>query len=131
MLVHGRYSYKRVSLLVLYFFYKNLLIAMINLWWSFFTGFSGQVNKKKSEIQKSKIKRNSKRTNTLTNQRLTKPSFCLISDDMGCLSGYWFQFGFHCPPHHCCCLHGSGCLAGRDQTIPSKYTHQTTQRNNR
>jgi len=42
MLVHGRYSYKRVSLLVLYFFYKNLLIAMINLWWSFFTGFSGQ-----------------------------------------------------------------------------------------
>jgi len=42
MLVHGRYSYKRVSLLVLYFFYKNLLISMINLWWSFFTGFSGQ-----------------------------------------------------------------------------------------
>eukprot|EP01087_Luapelamoeba_hula_P010089 TRINITY_DN2655_c0_g3_i1.p1 TRINITY_DN2655_c0_g3~~TRINITY_DN2655_c0_g3_i1.p1 ORF type:complete len:1296 (-),score=220.20 TRINITY_DN2655_c0_g3_i1:95-3982(-) len=42
LFIHGRYSYKRVSLLVLYFFYKNLLIAMINLWWSFFTGFSGQ-----------------------------------------------------------------------------------------
>jgi hypothetical protein len=32
-----------MALLVLYFFYKNMLIALINFWWSFFTGFSGQV----------------------------------------------------------------------------------------
>jgi phospholipid-transporting ATPase len=42
LFVHGRYSYKRMALLVLYFFYKNMLIALINFWWSFFTGFSGQ-----------------------------------------------------------------------------------------
>jgi len=42
LFVHGRYSYNRMSLLILYFFYKNMLIALINFWWSFNTGFSGQ-----------------------------------------------------------------------------------------
>eukprot|EP01137_Pigoraptor_chileana_P004563 Opistho-2@2687 len=42
LLVHGRWSYKRISSMVLYFFYKNFVFISVNLWYGFFSGFSGQ-----------------------------------------------------------------------------------------
>jgi phospholipid-transporting ATPase len=39
-MVHGRYSLYRNSFCVLYSFYKNVIIAMMQCYFSFFTGFS-------------------------------------------------------------------------------------------
>ncbi|EGG24874.1 P-type ATPase [Cavenderia fasciculata] len=41
VLVHGRYNYKRLCLLICYFFFKNLLASLLQLWFSSNTQFSG------------------------------------------------------------------------------------------
>ena len=41
LLVHGRWSYRRVSKLVLYCFYKNSILYLTQLWFVFFNGYSG------------------------------------------------------------------------------------------
>ncbi|KZV75965.1 aminophospholipid-transporting P-type ATPase [Peniophora sp. CONT] len=43
LLVHGAWSYQRLSKLVLYSFYKNITLYMTLFWYSFFNNFSGQV----------------------------------------------------------------------------------------
>lgn len=42
LLVHGRWSYKRVTKLILYSFYKNMVFALSQFWLSWYNGFSGQ-----------------------------------------------------------------------------------------
>ncbi|KAI3954059.1 hypothetical protein MKW98_017883 [Papaver atlanticum] len=42
LLVHGRWSYLRISKVVTYFFYKNLTFTLTQFWFTFQTGFSGQ-----------------------------------------------------------------------------------------
>ncbi|CAH2038382.1 unnamed protein product [Thlaspi arvense] len=42
LLVHGRWSYLRICKVVMYFFYKNLTFTLIQFWFTFRTGFSGQ-----------------------------------------------------------------------------------------
>ncbi|EKM53518.1 uncharacterized protein PHACADRAFT_259936 [Phanerochaete carnosa HHB-10118-sp] len=43
LLVHGAWSYQRLSKLILYSFYKNITLYMTLFWYSFFNNFSGQV----------------------------------------------------------------------------------------
>lgn len=43
LLVHGAWSYRRLSLLILYCFYKNITISLAMLWFSFYSGFSAQI----------------------------------------------------------------------------------------
>ncbi|KAG5457226.1 MAG: phospholipid-transporting ATPase 1, partial [Olpidium bornovanus] len=43
LLVHGAWSYQRLSKLILYSFYKNITLYMTQFWYVFFNGFSGQV----------------------------------------------------------------------------------------
>lgn len=43
LLVHGAWSYQRVSKVILYSFYKNVALFMTQFWYSFQNGFSGQV----------------------------------------------------------------------------------------
>eukprot|EP00741_Cyanophora_paradoxa_P006811 tig00001042_g6587.t1 len=42
LLVHGRWSYKRITKLILYSFYKNVCLAFTYFWFNVFCGFSGQ-----------------------------------------------------------------------------------------
>jgi phospholipid-transporting ATPase len=42
LLVHGRYSYKRISRMVLFFFYKNMLFGVTLFIFNAFNVFSGQ-----------------------------------------------------------------------------------------
>ncbi|MCO5558594.1 hypothetical protein L7F22_012180 [Adiantum nelumboides] len=42
LLVHGRLSYIRISKVVCYFFYKNLMFTLTQFWFNLYTGFSGQ-----------------------------------------------------------------------------------------
>jgi len=42
LLVHGRYSYRRTSTLILYTFYRNIFLYMTQFWYVFLNGFSGQ-----------------------------------------------------------------------------------------
>ncbi|KAJ3113004.1 hypothetical protein HK100_002128 [Physocladia obscura] len=42
LLVHGGWAYARLSKLVLYCFYKNITLYLIQFWFSFDNGFSGQ-----------------------------------------------------------------------------------------
>eukprot|EP00051_Salpingoeca_urceolata_P016661 m.223052 g.223052 ORF g.223052 m.223052 type:complete len:1149 (-) comp18744_c2_seq2:55-3501(-) len=42
LLVHGRWSYKRVALVVLYFFYKNYAYILVNFWFGWFCVGSAQ-----------------------------------------------------------------------------------------
>jgi len=42
LLVHGRWSYLRNGELILYFFYKNFIFTLPQVYFSFYTGFSGQ-----------------------------------------------------------------------------------------
>lgn len=42
LLVHGRWSYIRISKVVAYFFYKNLTFTLTQFWFTFRTGYSGQ-----------------------------------------------------------------------------------------
>ncbi|KTW27924.1 uncharacterized protein T551_02891 [Pneumocystis jirovecii RU7] len=43
LLVHGAWSYQRLSKLILYSFYKNISLHMTQFWYAFNNGFSGQV----------------------------------------------------------------------------------------
>jgi phospholipid-transporting ATPase len=43
LLVHGRWGYKRVSYMICYYFYKNMLLALCEIYFHFFNGFSGQI----------------------------------------------------------------------------------------
>ncbi|KAK7473026.1 aminophospholipid translocase [Stygiomarasmius scandens] len=43
LLVHGAWSYRRLSKMILYSFYKNIVLYMTQFWFSFFNNFSGQV----------------------------------------------------------------------------------------
>ncbi|KAJ3304337.1 hypothetical protein HDU76_005222 [Blyttiomyces sp. JEL0837] len=42
LLVHGGWAYSRLSKLILYSFYKNITLYLIQLWFAFYNGFSGQ-----------------------------------------------------------------------------------------
>lgn len=42
LLVHGSWSYQRISLAILYSFYKNITLYMCQFWFVFANGFSGQ-----------------------------------------------------------------------------------------
>ena len=42
LLVHGRFSYRRISLVMLYTFYRNIALYLIQFWYCCFNGFSGQ-----------------------------------------------------------------------------------------
>jgi phospholipid-transporting ATPase len=43
LLVHGRWSYRRIAELIVYSFYKNFTFVLGNVWFSFLTGFSGKL----------------------------------------------------------------------------------------
>ncbi|KAF8539362.1 hypothetical protein BDD12DRAFT_737388 [Trichophaea hybrida] len=43
LLVHGSWSYQRISRVILYSFYKNITLYMTQFWYSFQNAFSGQV----------------------------------------------------------------------------------------
>ncbi|CAF1032642.1 unnamed protein product, partial [Brachionus calyciflorus] len=43
LLVHGRWSYYRISKFLRYYFYKNIAFTLTGLWFSFFSGFSAQI----------------------------------------------------------------------------------------
>lgn len=43
LLVHGSWSYQRVSKMILYFYYKNTALFMTQFWYSFQNQFSGEV----------------------------------------------------------------------------------------
>ena len=43
LLVHGRFAYFRISIFILYYFYKNFLSVFTELWFALFSGFSGQI----------------------------------------------------------------------------------------
>ncbi|KAI9462638.1 calcium transporting ATPase [Russula earlei] len=43
LLVHGAWSYRRLATLILYSFYKNIVLYMTQFWFSFFNNFSGQI----------------------------------------------------------------------------------------
>ncbi|XP_005478764.1 phospholipid-transporting ATPase IK isoform X2 [Oreochromis niloticus] len=42
LLVHGRWSYRRISLFLRYFVFKTCSFALVHLWFGFFNGFSAQ-----------------------------------------------------------------------------------------
>ncbi|KAM6962998.1 phospholipid-transporting ATPase IC [Aplochiton taeniatus] len=42
LLVHGRWSYRRISLFLRYFLYKTCGFALVHIWFGFFNGFSAQ-----------------------------------------------------------------------------------------
>ncbi|KAJ3220012.1 hypothetical protein HDU67_007745 [Dinochytrium kinnereticum] len=42
LLVHGAWAYSRLSKLILYSFYKNITLYLIQMWYAFDNGFSGQ-----------------------------------------------------------------------------------------
>ncbi len=41
ILKHGRYNYIRMSNLICYMFYKNILMSMVMFWYNFFNAYSG------------------------------------------------------------------------------------------
>ncbi|ETW82459.1 hypothetical protein HETIRDRAFT_316630, partial [Heterobasidion irregulare TC 32-1] len=43
LLVHGARSYQYLSKLILYSFYKNVVLYMTQFWFSFFNNVSGQI----------------------------------------------------------------------------------------
>eukprot|EP00954_Amorphochlora_amoebiformis_P006629 519429-Amorphochlora_amoeboformis.AAC.1 len=43
LLVHGSWSYERISIMVLYIFYKTTIAAIVQFFFGFFSGFSGQI----------------------------------------------------------------------------------------
>lgn len=43
LLVHGRWSYRRMSLFLRYFMFKTASFALTQIWFGFFNGFSAQV----------------------------------------------------------------------------------------
>ncbi|EDQ89125.1 uncharacterized protein MONBRDRAFT_8524 [Monosiga brevicollis MX1] len=43
LLVHGAWSYRRITMLILYSFWKNIALYLMELWFAFDNGFSGQI----------------------------------------------------------------------------------------
>lgn len=43
LLVHGRWSYRRISLFLRCFLFKTCSFALVHIWFGFFNGFSAQV----------------------------------------------------------------------------------------
>ncbi|XP_023030774.2 probable phospholipid-transporting ATPase IA isoform X3 [Drosophila willistoni] len=43
LLVHGAWNYARISKLILYSFYKNVCLYVIELWFALYSGWSGQI----------------------------------------------------------------------------------------
>ncbi|XP_071371262.1 probable phospholipid-transporting ATPase IA isoform X2 [Centroberyx affinis] len=43
LLVHGAWNYNRVSKCILYCFYKNIVLYIVEIWFAFVNGFSGQI----------------------------------------------------------------------------------------
>lgn len=43
LLVHGRWSYRRVSLFLHYFLFKTVSFALAHIWFAFYNGYSAQV----------------------------------------------------------------------------------------
>lgn len=41
LLVHGRWGYRRVSLMICYYFYKNIILVLTEFYFAFYNGFSG------------------------------------------------------------------------------------------
>jgi phospholipid-translocating ATPase len=50
LLVHGRWSYLRISKFLRYFFYKNFAFTLCHFWFGFFSGFSAQVSYRKQKV---------------------------------------------------------------------------------
>ena len=45
LLKHGRYNYIRMSKVVCFMFYKNILMSTTMFWYSFFNAYSGKLSK--------------------------------------------------------------------------------------
>ncbi len=60
LLVHGRYSYKRITRMVLFFFFKNMLFGVTIFAFNAFNSFSGQFiyNGATRGVSKSPLRRN-------------------------------------------------------------------------
>jgi magnesium-transporting ATPase (P-type) len=43
LLVHGRLGYKRVSTMICYYFYKNVVCVFTELHFAYYNGYSGQI----------------------------------------------------------------------------------------
>lgn len=43
LLVHGRWSYRRVSLFLHFFLFKTVSFALVHIWFAFYNGYSAQV----------------------------------------------------------------------------------------
>lgn len=43
ILYHGRLGYRRVSWVICYYFYKNIVLVLTELYFAFYNGFSGQI----------------------------------------------------------------------------------------
>ena len=43
ILVHGRNGYRRISAFICYYFYKNIILVFAEIYFVFFSGFSGQL----------------------------------------------------------------------------------------
>ena len=43
ILVHGRIGYRRVSFVVLYYFYKNIVLVFTEIYFPYFNAYSGQI----------------------------------------------------------------------------------------
>eukprot|EP00347_Sterkiella_histriomuscorum_P002846 403366575 len=43
LLVHGRWGYRRVSWMVCYYFYKNIILVFTEIYFAFYNGYSGQI----------------------------------------------------------------------------------------
>ncbi len=41
LLVHGHWSYVRISEMILYFFYKNMALTIVQFYFAFLDAFSG------------------------------------------------------------------------------------------
>lgn len=42
LLQHGRWGYRRISLFICYYFYKNVILVFCELYFAFMNGYSGQ-----------------------------------------------------------------------------------------
>jgi phospholipid-transporting ATPase len=42
LLIHGRWNYRRISKIILYSFYKNIVLYLSQFWFTLNNGFSGQ-----------------------------------------------------------------------------------------
>lgn len=51
LLVHGRWSYRRISLFLLYFLFKTCGFALVHVWFGFFNGFSAQVRRASMRVK--------------------------------------------------------------------------------